>query len=360
MANAIQAINGITLANLAALNGKTDANIQALNGLELTGSTPYLAGNPYSNHATLVGSDRTSIYESTTDGSGSGATYRDKSQKISAGATYTHTTINVTCDASVETYCCFYGSIPFRVAGAGNTQFVVTLEGSTLYDATTSASGNSHTIAGRANVTVADADLILTVENERVSDAIWIHNPAIGVANFRGDNAGDAPVCTGVAFLGSTVASPDDTLYSEGGIAEATYLITANATKTLIGYIYLPITPVEQTANAVTLAVGASWQMIEDSEGTGEIWFSYFDTYASQPSTRTKFYESQLSTTASTWDVNNASTSVVIPASYISNLVDTGYYVGRIGVELEVKHTGTGHWFNVGMVGLLGAEIASY
>ena len=40
MANQIEKLDGITLANIAKLDGRTDANIQALNGREFTGFTP--------------------------------------------------------------------------------------------------------------------------------------------------------------------------------------------------------------------------------------------------------------------------------------------------------------------------------
>lgn len=41
MANAIEKVNGITLANMETLMSRTDANIQNLNGIELTGIVLY-------------------------------------------------------------------------------------------------------------------------------------------------------------------------------------------------------------------------------------------------------------------------------------------------------------------------------
>jgi len=363
VANAIEKVNGITIANMEKLMSRTDANIQNLNGLELTGATPYLPGNPKSNHATAgLGWHRIDINGTTAEGSGSGATYREKTQKVSAGATYTHPTLNVTCDASVETFCVVRGYTWFRVAGSGNTQFVVTIGGSTVYDATTSSSGNAADYSGRANVTASDVDCILTIENERGSDQIWIANTFLGAANFRGDNEGDAPVCTGSAFRGLP-ASPDDTMSSEGSvIIDDNYLVTdaSDDTKTFLRYITLDISPGTQIAKAVTLMVGAGWMMIEDSAGTGEIWFSYHDRNGAGTPTRTTFYTGEASTTASTWDVNNLTTSVVIPASYISNLTETsvGSGIYQLDIEMWVKHSGTGHWFNPTAMAIIAAEIA--
>ena len=42
MANAIEKVNGIAIADIEAINGITDANLQALNGLEFTGAGPFI------------------------------------------------------------------------------------------------------------------------------------------------------------------------------------------------------------------------------------------------------------------------------------------------------------------------------
>ena len=48
MANEIEKVNGIAVADIEKINGRTDANIQAFNGFEFTGSTTQTEDIPYS------------------------------------------------------------------------------------------------------------------------------------------------------------------------------------------------------------------------------------------------------------------------------------------------------------------------
>ncbi len=198
MANAIEKVNGITLANMETLMSRTDANIQNLNGLELTGIvlyTPVDGRNGTSQNGSISWDDDATNPDNTSD-----ATMEVMAWEIAHDTTMTFSHTLTGMGASGESLVQAFFNMDQYDIGSHTGTWTLSIGGTEVLNRSTSGAYKTNEY-GR-NVTADTCAIVGTVHQvddagsgSSDKDKFWLRQPILGGVATKGSNGtGTSPV----------------------------------------------------------------------------------------------------------------------------------------------------------------------